>query len=107
MTETTTSGPVLRLPEDLLRVQEIVAEEFRHHEGHARSRALAETAEILRQRAYHLRATHGTDPLVTALRNRCHTEGGAIHASASTVAAAALEEIARQLDPHPEEADRG
>lgn len=102
MPETTTTAPPLRLPVDLMEVARVVAEEFKEHEACARSRALTEAAEMLRQRAYHLRATHGTDPLVTALRNRCHAEGGAIHASASVVAAVALEVIAAQLDPGEE-----
>lgn len=102
MADQTTTTPPLRLPLDLMEVARVVAEEFKEHEACARSRALAEAAEMLRQRAYHLRATHGTDPLVDALRSRCHTEGGAIHASASTVAAVALEEIAAQLDPGEE-----
>ncbi|MGI5274697.1 hypothetical protein ACQEUU_37070 [Nonomuraea sp. CA-218870] len=105
MPETTTTDPVLRLPEDLPRVQEIVADEFRLHEAHAHSRAREAAAEMLRDRARHLRATHGPDPLTDALTRRCHTQAGLIHAAPSVVAAVALEEIARQLDPREETPD--
>ena len=102
MADTTTTGPVLRLPIDMVRLAEAVAHEFAGHEAHVRDRTLAERAEALRERARLLRDHHTPDPLVEALRRRCHAEGGAIHAAASVVAAVALEAIAAQLDPGEE-----
>ena len=98
MPDQTVAGPVLRLPEDLMRVAAIVAEEFKEHEHHARDRALAEAAEALRVRARVVRTTARVpDELVDALTDCCHTVGGLIHADPRVVAQVAYEAVAGLL----------
>ena len=96
--QTVEAGPVLRLPEDLMRVAEIVAEEFKEHESHARDRACVDVADYLQKRAKRLRDTPTLDdPLAWALTQRCHTQDGVVHASPSEVAAVAYEVVAAVL----------
>ena len=96
--QTVEAGPVLRLPEDLVRVAEIVAAEFAGHESHVRDRTCLELSNYLQQRAKRLRDTPTLDdPLAWALTQHCHTQDGVVHASPSVVAAIAYEVVAAVL----------
>ena len=98
MPDQTVAGPVLRLPEDLMRVAAIVAEEFEGHERHVRDRTCLELSAYLAKRAERLRDTPTLDdPLAWALTQRCHTQDGVVHASPSEVAAIAYEVVAAVL----------
>lgn len=96
--QTVEAGPVLRLPEDLMKVQEIVAAEFKGHESHVRERTCLEVSAYLQGRAERLRDTPTLDdPLAWALTQRCRTRGGVVQASPAEVAAIAYEVIAMVL----------
>ena len=89
------SGPVLRLPDDLVRVAEIVAAEYAGHAQHT----LDQAAAGLRERAARLRrAPLAEDPVASALKEFCHSEAGLLHAHPSVVAAAAYEAVAALLE---------
>ncbi|MFI7448145.1 hypothetical protein ACIBQX_11660 [Nonomuraea sp. NPDC049714] len=99
--QTVEAGPVLRLPEDLMRVTEIVAAEFKDHEDHVRDRTLAQAAETLRARARVVRTTARVpDELVEALTGCCHAVGGLIYADPRVVAEVAYEAVAGLLAGH-------
>jgi hypothetical protein len=96
--QTVEAGPVLRLPEDLMKVQEIVATVFKGHEDHVRDRTCLEVSAYLQQRAERLRDTQTLDdPLAWALTQSCHIQDGVVHASPSVVAATAYEVVAAVL----------
>lgn len=96
--QTVEAGPVLRLPEDLMKVQEIVAAEFKGHESHVRDRTCLEVSDYLQKRAERLRDTPTLDdPLAWALTQRCHTQDGVVHASPAELAAIAYEVVAMVL----------
>jgi hypothetical protein len=96
--QTVEAGPVLRLPEDLMRVAAIVAEEFKEHESHVRDRTCLELSDYLQKRAERLRDTHTLDdPLAWALTQHCHTQDGVVHASPSEVASGTTRNATEQL----------
>ena len=96
--QTVETGPVLRLPLDLMKVTEIVAAEFAGHEAHVRDRTCLEVSDYLQRRAERLRDTPTLDdPLAWALTQRCHIQDGVVHASPSEVAATAYEVVAMVL----------
>lgn len=97
--------PDLLLPDQVMRIAEIVAAEFGAHERHARDRGCVAAAEHFAARAHQLRTQPTlSDPLAWALTQRCHTRDGVVHAAPAVVAAVAYEVVAAVLalgDPTP------
>ncbi|MEU6725564.1 hypothetical protein ABZ917_17805 [Nonomuraea wenchangensis] len=90
--------PELTLPVDIFEIAKAVAEEFRSHDRHARDRACVDVAALFEARAGELRANPTlSDPVAYALAQRCHTQGGVVHAHPSLVAAVAYEVVAAVL----------